>query len=390
VQFFDGTTLLGTATVANGQAVFTTSALPSGSLDIVAKYSGDGTHQPAQASIGQVISPLASTVTLTDSAPSLALGQTGTFTAQVGPAPPKGFAAQTGQVLFQVDGSPVATVNLASGAASLSRSTLTLGTHSITAVYTGDSTWGVSHASVTVTVTPPALQLTNAATPLSSSFADDEIVSMFNVIGMNGNTGAVLPLGTSLGGVTITVKDSAGGQRAALLYGVFASTEQVNFVVPTGTAAGTATVSTTVPSGGSQSTQVTIGNIAPGIFTVNQNGQGTFAGQIVYVNADGSRTVVESATLSGGTYATTPINLSTASGPVFLQLYGTGVRHASTVTATINGTSVMPEYAGAQGTDLGLDQINLPLPNSLARAGTVNIVITADGQAANTVTALIQ
>jgi uncharacterized protein (TIGR03437 family) len=185
------------------------------------------------------------------------------------------------------------------------------------------------------------------------------------------------------------VKDSAGVQRPALLYGAFASTEQVNFVLPLGTAPGTATVLATVPSGPNQSTQISVANVAPGIFAVTQNGQGTFAGQIVYVNPDGSQTVVESATLSGNSFTATPINLASGSEAVFLQLYGTGLRYATNVTATVNGTSVPAVYA-AQATYPGLDQVNLQIPQSLAGAGTVNIVVTADGQAANTVTALIQ
>jgi uncharacterized protein (TIGR03437 family) len=44
----------------------------------------------------------------------------------------------------------------------------------------------------------------------------------------------------------------------------------------------------------------------------------------------------------------------------------------------------------AQSQYPGLDQINLQLRASLAGAGLVNIVITLDGNAASTVTALIQ
>jgi uncharacterized protein (TIGR03437 family) len=48
-------------------------------------------------------------------------------------------------------------------------------------------------------------------------------------------------------------------------------------------------------------------------------------------------------------------------------------------------------YFGAQGSDEGLDQVNLgPLPASLAGAGVVNISISADGQPANPVTVSIQ
>jgi uncharacterized protein (TIGR03437 family) len=57
----------------------------------------------------------------------------------------------------------------------------------------------------------------------------------------------------------------------------------------------------------------------------------------------------------------------------------------------LNGVSVPVVYFGAQGSYPGMDQINLgPLPASLAGAGLVNLVITADGQAANTVTVSLQ
>jgi len=62
----------------------------------------------------------------------------------------------------------------------------------------------------------------------------------------------------------------------------------------------------------------------------------------------------------------------------------------------LDGVSVPVLYhgaqgGGAQGSDAGLDQINLgPLPDNLAGAGVVKLVIAADGQAANTVTLNIQ
>jgi len=89
--------------------------------------------------------------------------------------------------------------------------------------------------------------------------------------------------------------------------------------------------------------------------------------------------------------APNPINLGTAGDQVYLILYGTGVRHAGTVQATVNGAGVPVIYFGAQADYAGLDQINLgPLPGSLAGAGPVPIAITADGAAANPVTAAIQ
>jgi uncharacterized protein (TIGR03437 family) len=389
VQFLDGLNPLGTVPLAGRKAVFSTSALTGGSHAIIAKYSGDKTFQPTLSSIGEVISPLASTVTLTASVPSVALGQSIAFTVRVGSAASTRSAAPTGQVLFEDNGAPAGMAMLASGTATLTLTTLGAGDHTITAIYAGDSNWGASHASVTVHVTLPALRLTNAASNYSVSFSPDEIISMFNVVGLNGDTGATLPLATSLAGVTVTVKDSAGVTRAAQLYGAFASTGQVNFVIPPGTALGAATVTVAAPSE-SQTAQITIKDVAPGLFTANQNGRGVPTGQIVLVHADGSHTVENLATLSGSTYVATLIKLASATDQVFLQLYGTGVRHAGKVTATISGAPVGVPYAGQQGAYPGLDQVNLQLPQALQAAGALNIVITAGGQPANGVMVLVQ
>jgi uncharacterized protein (TIGR03437 family) len=56
------------------------------------------------------------------------------------------------------------------------------------------------------------------------------------------------------------------------------------------------------------------------------------------------------------------------------------------VSATLGGTSAEVTFIGAQGTFVGLDQVNLRLPRSLAGRGQVDIRLTVDGFAANTVT----
>jgi uncharacterized protein (TIGR03437 family) len=55
------------------------------------------------------------------------------------------------------------------------------------------------------------------------------------------------------------------------------------------------------------------------------------------------------------------------------------------VTATIGSTTVPVAYAGAQGTFVGEDQINIQLPASLAGAGLVNVTLNVDGQTSNPV-----
>jgi uncharacterized protein (TIGR03437 family) len=71
--------------------------------------------------------------------------------------------------------------------------------------------------------------------------------------------------------------------------------------------------------------------------------------------------------------------------PVYLSLYGTGIRSGGAVSVSIGGTAVRVTYAGAQGEFAGLDQINVRLSGSLRGKGEADLVLTVDGAAANTV-----
>jgi uncharacterized protein (TIGR03437 family) len=315
-----------------------------------------------------VVNGMVSKTTVSANPTSILYGQAMIVTAQVGPVPPAGFAAPGGQVTFQDNGYPAGAATLSSGTAALTLNALPVGTHQITAIYGGDQVWSPSYARVAVTVTLPALRMTSMAADLSSSFAPDEAVSLFNMTVLNGDTQAtVLPLPTSLGGVTVTITDSVGVSRLASLYGVWASKGQVNFVIPGDTTIGQALVKATGPGGLSLSAMVSITRTAPAIFA---------GGQVVHVHTDGSQTVES---MAGS------IDLGPADDQVFLVLYGTGIRHSGTsVTVTVNGVSA-PVQSAAQGSYPGLDQLNLALPHGLQGAGTVDLVLTVDGRTANTV-----
>lgn len=87
-------------------------------------------------------------------------------------------------------------------------------------------------------------------------------------------------------------------------------------------------------------------------------------------------------------FVAVPIDLGPASHDLFLILYGTGIRFRSSpnnVTASIGGLSVPVLFAGPAPGLVGVDQINLgPLPRSLAGRGEVDVTLTVDGKAANT------
>jgi hypothetical protein len=139
VSFFDGTTLLGTVAVgAGGQAVFTTAALLPGSHSITARYA-DTTgffYMSASAAVIETVNQDPTTTALSSSADPALTGQSITFTATVngtGPTTP------TGSVTFYDGSTAIGTASLSGGTATLKLSTLTAGTHTISAVYSGDA-----------------------------------------------------------------------------------------------------------------------------------------------------------------------------------------------------------------------------------------------------------
>jgi uncharacterized protein (TIGR03437 family) len=53
---------------------------------------------------------------------------------------------------------------------------------------------------------------------------------------------------------------------------------------------------------------------------------------------------------------------------------------------TLGGVGLQVTYAGAQGTDAGLDQVNALLDRSLIGMGALTLQLVVDGVAANPVT----
>ncbi|NOT60222.1 MAG: DUF3500 domain-containing protein [Acidobacteria bacterium] len=238
------------------------------------------------------------------------------------------------------------------------------------------------------TASVAAVAATSAASFVAGKLAPESIGALFGT-GMSSSTAAAstLPLPTTLGGATVQVVDSAGTTRNGPLF--YASPTQINFQVPAGTVAGTATINVILNSATVGTGTVTISNVTPGVFTYNANGQGVPAAQLLRVTASGTQTYESLAQLSGSTYVTTPIDLGATTDQVYLVAFATGLRNRtalSAVTCTIGGTNATVAYAGAQGSLVGLDQVNALIPRSLVGRGDAAVVLTVDGSAANSVT----
>ena len=151
VTLLDGSTSLGSSALSNGAATFSIPSLAAGTHSITASYPGDATDGAStstavsiQVSAGQ---QAATTTTLAASPAPATAGQTVTLTASVAPA------SATGTVTFNDGSTAVGTSSLVSGKATLAVSTLSVGTHSLTAVYGGDSANQASTSSaVAVTI----------------------------------------------------------------------------------------------------------------------------------------------------------------------------------------------------------------------------------------------
>jgi uncharacterized protein (TIGR03437 family) len=197
------------------------------------------------------------------------------------------------------------------------------------------------------------------------------------------------PLPTELGGVQVRVRDAGGTERAAPLF--FVSPVQINFQIPPNTSAGNATISVVRDGGAVGQGAVTIETVAPGLFAANSNGKEVAAAVVLRQRSDGAQTFepVAQFNQASNRFEAIPIDLGAETDQLFLIGFGTGFRHRSALSAvscTIGGTNAEVTFAGAQGELAGLDQTNIALPRSLAGRGAVNVVFSADGKTANTVT----
>jgi len=195
-----------------------------------------------------------------------------------------------------------------------------------------------------------------------------------------------VPLPTSLAGTTVKIKDSAGAERLAPLF--FVSPTQVNYIIPPGTAAGAATVTITSGDGTVSTGVAIIKAVAPGVFTANGNGQGVAAALTLRVKADGTQSfeTVAQFDAAQNKFVARPLDLGPETDQVFLILFGTGIRQRSslsTAIATIGGAYAEVIFAGASPGFVGLDQVNVRVPRSLAGRGEIDVLLTVEAQMAN-------
>jgi subtilase family serine protease len=147
VTFKDGTAIIGTGTVSSGKATLAYNKLTVGSHSITAAYGGDVNYKAVTSSVLSVtVSKATPTIALSSSSNPAKAGTSVTFTATV--TGPTGATAPTGTVTFKDGTTTLGTGTIASGKATYSTTSLAKGTHSITAVYGGNSNYLTATSSV--------------------------------------------------------------------------------------------------------------------------------------------------------------------------------------------------------------------------------------------------
>ena len=133
--------------MSGGSATFWTSALKVGTAAEAAVYGGDSKFAASTSkALKQVVSKGTTTTTLVSSQNPSRLGQSVTFTVTV---TPQFSGTPTGKVAFYDGTTLLKSVALSGAAAKFTISTLASGTHTITATYSGSTSFIGSSASLT-------------------------------------------------------------------------------------------------------------------------------------------------------------------------------------------------------------------------------------------------
>jgi uncharacterized protein (TIGR03437 family) len=268
----------------------------------------------------------------------------------------------------------------------------------------GTYTWTVSvvvddasasrSGTITISADVSTVSGVSAASYDGSALTSEAIVATFGSgLATATQVATSVPLPTTLAGTTVKVKDSTGTERLAPLF--FVSPGQINHQIPPGTATGTATMTVTVGNTRGASGTAQIASVAPGLFSANSSGLGVASGYILRVRADNSQSIepINQYDSAQSKFVAVPIDLGPPTDQVFLILFGTGIRFRSSlagVSIKLGGVDAQVLFAGPQGDFVGLDQLNILVPRSLAARGDIDGVLIVDGKNANTIRVTIK
>jgi uncharacterized protein (TIGR03437 family) len=254
----------------------------------------------------------------------------------------------------------------------------------------------------TFTTTPVMVSAASYST--AGPVAPGSLVSIF------GTDSAAMPAAGAmtkcLQGIQVMLTDFSGVKMPLSLFYVtptqsYPGPAQINALIPATAATGSAnfTILLSAPTsqtscgdvqtGIAQKGSVTLAAVAPSLFSANGTGKGVAAAVVFDLVSNQSAFVFTCPPKQP--CGTDPL-LNVADGSSILELFGTGIQNRaklSDVTVTIGSQTLSVLYAGPAGYP-GEDQVNVALPASLAKSGTVYVTVSIAGATSNQVTLYIQ
>ncbi|MGA7155463.1 MAG: Ig-like domain repeat protein [Acidobacteriaceae bacterium] len=175
VKFMNGATILGSGSVgANGTAILSLSSLAPGTYTIVAVYSGDTDDAASTSSaLSETIQQIPTATTLTANTNPISAGAMLNLNVDVAPTGSStDGGVLSGSVTFS-EGATVYGVEVinSSGNAVLPITTLTAGSHNITASYAGDTNYASSTSAIFVQTVQPTATTTTLSSQSTSTLA---------------------------------------------------------------------------------------------------------------------------------------------------------------------------------------------------------------------------
>lgn len=306
-------------------------------------------YTTSSVAIAQYTILLGSATTLQSSVASVAYGGTVTLTTSVTAA--SGSGSPTGSASFYDSTSLLATVSLTNGSAPYTTSSLAVGSHTLTAVYSGDATFATSTSSpVTVVVNPPPKTTPTVTTTLSSSNITT-VQTLTATVTVNGGSGNPIPTGS----VTLT-----GGGYTSAVTTLTSGSATIN--VPAGSltaGADTLTASYTPDSASSSIYNSAIGT-SPAV-TVTQ------------VATTTTLSVANSVTLGNSITLTATVSPAQATGSVTFKNGSTAIGSGT----LSNGTATLTLAAATtNGFTVGSDSITAIYSGNASYAGSTSSAAT--------------
>ena len=218
VDFYNGAALMGSANLTAGVATFVTSSLSLGAgQNITAVYAGNVNFNGSTSSaVSQTVIQAGTVSTLLAAPNPSVFGQSVTFTATVAAVAP-GSGTPTGTVTFYDGATLLGTGSLSSGTATYNTASLAVGgSHSITVVYSGNSSFLGSTSSATTQVVNRASTTTTLIAAPNPSVFGQSVTFTATVAAVAPGSGTPTGTATFYDGATLLGTGSLSSGTASL------------------------------------------------------------------------------------------------------------------------------------------------------------------------------